>query len=127
MKILFIYTYLISGLVRCFDVTGYTGGTVIIFCNYQQLGQNEKYFCKKGINPNTLKDCVIINHNQTPNIVSHKDSRIALVDTPNILTVVHKELSLQDSGSYKCGASRLWNIDLNLKVNTGGLWWSSGV
>ncbi|XP_066510777.1 polymeric immunoglobulin receptor-like [Hoplias malabaricus] len=50
MKIFLIFTFfLISGPVGCFDVIGYTGGTVSIYFYHQQYGQNGTYFFYRNL------------------------------------------------------------------------------
>ncbi|KAL7845192.1 hypothetical protein AOLI_G00233840 [Acnodon oligacanthus] len=72
MKILLIFTfYLIPGPVSCFDVIGYAGGIVVIYCR----------------------------------------------DKREDLTVIYRNLSLQDAGSYQCGETGVWNHTVNLEVN----------
>ncbi|XP_036412919.1 CMRF35-like molecule 8 [Colossoma macropomum] len=110
MKILLIFTfYLISGSVSCFDVIGYPGGNVVIYCKHKQYGLNAKYFCSKSSN-----QCVYLN--QIPNTWSHTD-RLSLCDSSEVLTVIYRNLSLQDAGSYRCGEAGVWSHDVNLKVN----------
>ncbi|KAL7851980.1 hypothetical protein SRHO_G00177650 [Serrasalmus rhombeus] len=110
MKIPLIITlYLISGPVSCFDVIGYSGGSVLIYCRAKQYGGNPKYFCKK---PSV--QCVYFN--QIQNTWSHRD-RWSLCDCSEGLQVIYRNLSLQDAGSYQCGEAGVWNQDVNLKVN----------
>ncbi|XP_066510856.1 adhesion G protein-coupled receptor E3-like [Hoplias malabaricus] len=100
MKTLLIFTFsLISGPVCCFDMTGYLSGSVRVYCYHQQYGQNNKYFCK-----NVTDECMNV---QTQN---------TSVKTPGALTVVCRNLSLQDSGSYRCGETGGWSHDVELKV-----------
>ncbi|XP_036413529.1 polymeric immunoglobulin receptor-like [Colossoma macropomum] len=113
MKILLIFTlYLISGPVSCFNVIGYPGGSVMIYCDYQLHSKNNRYFC----NTNT-KQCVYLKSNQTQNTWFHED-RISLCDYPEVLVVIYRQLSLQDAGLYQCGETGVWSHDVNLKVNS---------
>ncbi|KAL7851973.1 hypothetical protein SRHO_G00177580 [Serrasalmus rhombeus] len=108
--LLLIFTlYLISGPVSCFDVIGYPGGSVLIYCRGKQYGGNPKYFCKKP-----SAQCVYFN--QMPNTWSHID-RLSLCDSSGDLRVIYRNLSLQDAGSYQFGEAGVWNHDVNLKVN----------
>ncbi|KAL7851979.1 hypothetical protein SRHO_G00177640 [Serrasalmus rhombeus] len=110
MKILLIVTlYLISGPVSCFDVIGYSGGSVLIYCRGKQYGGNPKYFCKTP-----SAQCVYFS--QMPNTWSHTD-RLSLRDSSGDLRVIYRNLSLQDAGSYQFGEAGVWNQDVNLKVN----------
>ncbi|XP_036413584.1 CMRF35-like molecule 8 [Colossoma macropomum] len=116
MTILIFTLFLISG-TRGFDVIGYSGGTVIIYCNHQVYGEYTKYFCKENNTPNTLKECFFIKPNQAQTTWIYKD-RIFLHDFPGTLTVIYRALSLQDAGIYQCGGSGVWNYDMILKINT---------
>ncbi|XP_066516573.1 adhesion G protein-coupled receptor E3-like [Hoplias malabaricus] len=108
MKTLLIFTFfLISGPVCCFDVIGYSGGTIRIYCKDQQYnGQTEKYFCK-----NETDECI----NSEQDTWVHKN-RLSLRDSGTELTVLYRNLSLQDSGSYRCGETGGWSHDVELKV-----------
>ncbi|KAL6482369.1 hypothetical protein MHYP_G00104490 [Metynnis hypsauchen] len=110
MKILLVFTLcLISGPVSCFDVIGYSGGSVIIYCRDKQYGVFTKYFCKE-----TPKQCVNDRyHNQWRHI-----DRFSLHDSSEYLTVIYRNLNLQDAGSYQCAESGVWSHDMNLKVKT---------
>ncbi|XP_036412921.1 uncharacterized protein LOC118797764 [Colossoma macropomum] len=113
MKIFLIFIlYLISGPVGCFDVIGYPGGSVVIYCSHSQYGEFDKYFCRKPLN-----ECAFIKSNQTQNTWSHKE-RLSLYDSSGGLIVIYRNLSLQDAGSYQCGETGVWNHTVNLKVNT---------
>ncbi|KAL6482386.1 hypothetical protein MHYP_G00104660 [Metynnis hypsauchen] len=110
MKIFLIFTlYLISGPVSCFNVIGYPGGSVGIFCKHEEYGWKPKYFCKKPSD-----QCVYVN--QIPNTWSH-EGRLSLRVSSEDLLVIYRNLSLQDAGSYQCGETGVWNHDVNLKVN----------
>ncbi|KAL7851991.1 hypothetical protein SRHO_G00177760 [Serrasalmus rhombeus] len=114
MKILLVFTLcLISGPVSCFDVIGYSGGSVIIHCKHKQYGVINKYFCKETPTQ-TPKQCVYV---RFQNKWSHKD-RFSLRDSSEVLTVIYRNLSLQDAGSYRCGESGAWSHDVNLEVKT---------
>ncbi|XP_066518348.1 polymeric immunoglobulin receptor-like [Hoplias malabaricus] len=108
MKTLLIFTFfLISGPVHCSDVIGYPGGSVIIPCKLQQSGRNNKYFCKNGTD-----ECINV---QTENTWVHKE-RLSLRYLSPVLTVFFRNLSVQDSGSYRCGENGGWSHDVELKV-----------
>ncbi|KAL7851992.1 hypothetical protein SRHO_G00177770 [Serrasalmus rhombeus] len=114
MKILLIFTLcLISGPVSCFDVIGYSGGSVIIHCRDKQYGVINKYFCKETPTQ-TPKQCVFV---RFQNKWSHKD-RFSLRDSSEVFTVIYRNLSLQDAGSYQCGETGVWSHDVNLEVKT---------
>ncbi|XP_066516587.1 polymeric immunoglobulin receptor-like isoform X2 [Hoplias malabaricus] len=108
MKTLLIFTFfLISGPVGCFDVIGYSGGIVRIYCKHQQYGQNEKYFCKKGTD-----ECINVQREKT---WVHKE-RVSLYNSNQDILVIFRNLSLQDTGSYRCGETGGWSRDVELKV-----------
>ncbi|XP_066516583.1 CMRF35-like molecule 1 [Hoplias malabaricus] len=108
MKTLLIFTFfLISGLAGCFDVTGYPGGYIRINCKHQQYGQNTKYFGNKG-----TKEWITVQNQMS---WLHKED-ISLLDYPGRLIVLHRNLSSQDSGSYRCGETGVWSHDVELKV-----------
>ncbi|KAL7851977.1 hypothetical protein SRHO_G00177620 [Serrasalmus rhombeus] len=110
MKILLIFTlYLISGPMSCFNVIGYPGGIVGIFCKHEDYGWNPKYFCKKPAD-----QCVYFK--QLLNTWNH-EGRFSLRGSSDVFTVIYRNLSLQDAGSYQCGEDGVWSHDVNLKVN----------
>ncbi|KAL7845193.1 hypothetical protein AOLI_G00233850 [Acnodon oligacanthus] len=110
MKILLVFTLcLISGQVRCFDVIGYSGGSVIIYCKHQRYGVLTKYFCKES-----PKQCVNV---RIQNKWTQND-RLSLRDSSEDLMLIYRNLSLQDAGSYQCGETGEWNQDVNLEVKT---------
>ncbi|XP_076842080.1 polymeric immunoglobulin receptor-like [Brachyhypopomus gauderio] len=112
MKIFHIFIlYVISDPVSCYDVIGYSGGSIIIFCNHQQYGVKERHFCK--INKQFCEKNIAI-QNQVTQV--HED-RFSLFYSPGTLTVVIRQLRLQDAGIYNCGESGVWNHFINLKVN----------
>ncbi|KAL6482368.1 hypothetical protein MHYP_G00104480 [Metynnis hypsauchen] len=114
MKILLVFTLcLISGPVSCFDVIGYSGGSVMIHCKNKQYGVINKYFCKEKPNQ-TPKQCV---NERIQDKWSHKD-RLSLRDSSEVFTVIYRQLSLQDAGSYRCGETGVWSHDMNLEVKT---------
>ncbi|KAL6482389.1 hypothetical protein MHYP_G00104690 [Metynnis hypsauchen] len=103
MKILLVFTLsLISGPVSCFDVIGYSGGSVLIYCKHEEYGWRPKYFCKK-----TANQCVSFDHN----------NKVSLYSSRGAITMIYRNLSLQDAGSYKCGEAGRWNHTVNLRVN----------
>ncbi|KAI4885083.1 hypothetical protein NFI96_031293, partial [Prochilodus magdalenae] len=109
MKLL-LTLYLISGSVSCFDVIGYSGGSIIVNCNYdQQYGRSRRYFCR-----NPLKRCVYLDQLEK---MRDRKGRISLYDNTGVLTVVYRNLCLQDAGVYHCGETGVWKHTVNLTVN----------
>ena len=86
----------------------------MIYCKHKQYGKLTKYFCEETAN-RTPKQCVI---ERSQNKWRHKD-RFSLRDSSEVLTVIYRNLSLQDAGSYQCGEAGVWSHDVNLKVNEG--------
>ncbi|XP_036413117.1 CMRF35-like molecule 8 [Colossoma macropomum] len=104
MKVLLLILtlYLVSGPVGCVEVTGYTGGSVLINCiyDYMKYKNHTKYFCKL----NQKKECTDQILLKTQNIGAH-DGRFFLMDEtqPGMFSVLIKNVSQQDGGTYRCG------------------------
>ncbi|XP_051560648.1 uncharacterized protein LOC127444992 isoform X2 [Myxocyprinus asiaticus] len=110
MKIFIIFTfYLISGSVRCFDVTGYSGGSVLVnswklWCNYCF-----NYMAKHDPWTNIIND---MKHNQWS-----KEGRFTLYrDKYGNLMIFIKELNTTDAGRYRIGVHGRWFIEMTLNV-----------
>ncbi|KAL7845214.1 hypothetical protein AOLI_G00234060, partial [Acnodon oligacanthus] len=112
MKIflIIITLHLTSGPVGCFDVIGYSGGSIKIYCQHHLYGINDKYFCE-------------IKQNQCVNKIVTQDEngcyqtdRFSLCDFNGQLDMILRPLSLQDTGSYQCGETGGWNHTVNLTV-----------
>ncbi|KAL7851967.1 hypothetical protein SRHO_G00177520 [Serrasalmus rhombeus] len=112
MKIFFFFFFFIlhlfSGPVSCFNVSGYPGGSVMIYCNHQQSGALNTFFCK--VKP---KECIYAQIQNTSVFLG----KVSLYDSPGVLIVMYRNLSLQDAGLYQCGETGGWSHDVNLKVN----------
>uniref|UniRef100_W5L8E9 Ig-like domain-containing protein n=1 Tax=Astyanax mexicanus TaxID=7994 RepID=W5L8E9_ASTMX len=93
-----------------FDVIGFPGGSLLIYCTDQQYGQSQKYFCREK-----PKDCI---YEQKQNIWVYKD-RVSLDGSFKILQVIYRNLSSEDAGLYQCGETGVWNHTVNLRVKTG--------
>ncbi|KAG9262814.1 polymeric immunoglobulin receptor-like, partial [Astyanax mexicanus] len=100
----------LAGLVVCFDVIGYSRGSVIIYCIYQQDKGNDKYFCKESTN-----QCVNQKSDQRQNSWDHK-GRVSLNNFHGGLMVIYRDLSVEDAGLYQCGETGVWSHTVNLKV-----------
>ncbi|KAG9262824.1 polymeric immunoglobulin receptor-like [Astyanax mexicanus] len=115
MKILLFFTfYLISGPVSCFDVTGYSGGTVMIYCSIQSAVYKgyDKFFCN-----NSGKECVNLEFDSMPNSWDHK-GRVSVGEIPGFLTVIYRDLSSEYTGLYQCGETGELSNTVNLNVKT---------
>ncbi|XP_049325605.1 uncharacterized protein LOC103024738 [Astyanax mexicanus] len=89
--------YWISGPVGGFDVIGYSGGSVKIYC-YHQKNHSNRYFCKSSANR-----CL-------------ETSRIEATSNAGYTLVTMTSLKSQDGGTYRCGESSTRNHNINLMV-----------
>ncbi|XP_058258705.1 uncharacterized protein LOC131361539 isoform X3 [Hemibagrus wyckioides] len=100
MKILLIFTLcLISDGGASKEVTGYSGGGVLIKCKYDTENKNnQKYFCK-GSWPVCSDQIKTEGKNQWVN-----SGRFSLYDDTKSaeLWVMMRDLTIQDSGTYQC-------------------------
>ncbi|XP_072513236.1 polymeric immunoglobulin receptor-like [Salminus brasiliensis] len=113
MKILLIFTFLlISGLVGCFEVSGYTGGSVMIYCTLSKTRGYNGYFRKVS----TQQD-VYLNPDRSQTTWDHK-GKVSLFDSSGYLTVIYRDLSLKDAGLYQCGETGDTNHNFKLEVKT---------
>ncbi|KAG9262823.1 hypothetical protein AMEX_G24724, partial [Astyanax mexicanus] len=101
----------LAGLVVCFDVIGYSGGSIIVYCNYQHNQGSGAFFCKESTN-----QCVYLKSDQRQNSLDHK-GRVSLQDFNEYLLVTYRDLGLEDAGSYKCGKTEVWSHTMNLTVD----------
>uniref|UniRef100_A0A8B9GX60 Immunoglobulin domain-containing protein n=1 Tax=Astyanax mexicanus TaxID=7994 RepID=A0A8B9GX60_ASTMX len=118
MKILLIFTlYLIS---VSGNVTGYSGGGVLIKCKYdREYTSNKKYFCK-----GSWSNCGDLIRTGDKN--KWVDTgRFSLIDKPSSAEfwVMIRELTIEDSGLYQCAVDIDWGIDdrakMELKIHEG--------
>ncbi|XP_047665686.1 CMRF35-like molecule 8 [Tachysurus fulvidraco] len=73
------------------------------------------YFCKFKVETD-CKYLITAQISEINNLI-HKD-RIALLYTGGLITLIYRNLSLQDTGMYQIGEFSGWNYDINLKVNS---------
>ncbi|KAL6482292.1 hypothetical protein MHYP_G00103720 [Metynnis hypsauchen] len=116
MKILLIFTlFLISGGGESERVTGYSGGGVLIKCRYEErYTSNQKYFCKGSWPGVTCTDQIITgDKNKWIN-----RGRFSLFDDTRAAQfwVLITELTVEDSGTYKCGADIRMDFDVYTPV-----------
>ncbi|XP_058258704.1 polymeric immunoglobulin receptor-like isoform X2 [Hemibagrus wyckioides] len=123
MKILLIFTLcLISDGGASKEVTGYSGGGVLIKCKYDTENKNnQKYFCK-GSWPVCSDQIKTEGKNQWVN-----SGRFSLYDDTKSaeLWVMMRDLTIQDSGTYQCVVDKsMWKdiyTPVELKVKKGSL------
>ena len=85
----------------------------MIYCEHEDYGLHDKYFCKT-----TPNECVYLQSNETQSTWVHKD-RYSLRGSPGGLLVIVRQLSVQDTGSYQCGETKVWNHTVKLTVKSG--------
>ncbi|KAL6482322.1 hypothetical protein MHYP_G00104020 [Metynnis hypsauchen] len=114
MKILLIIAFcIISGPVGCIDVFGYSGGIISLTCRNSSYGTRAKFFCKT----NTRTKCVDMIYTRVQHVWAQKE-RYYLHDDSHELTAISRQLSLKDTGSYKCGEADVWDVKIDLTVKT---------
>ncbi|XP_060774361.1 polymeric immunoglobulin receptor-like [Neoarius graeffei] len=110
MKILLIFTLcLISDGGASKEVTGYSGGGVLVKCKYDtKYTQNPKYFCKGS--PLFCSDQIKTGAKNT----SINLGRFSLFDDTKSaeFRVMIRELTVQDTGTYQCGVDIPKEIDI---------------
>uniref|UniRef100_A0A8B9H499 Immunoglobulin domain-containing protein n=1 Tax=Astyanax mexicanus TaxID=7994 RepID=A0A8B9H499_ASTMX len=92
---------LLSGTGASSEVTGYSGGEVLIKCKYdKEYKSNNKYFCRGSCKIwTTLGKFSLYDNRET-----------------EIFTVRFNNLTKGDSGEYWCGAESDWESDHGYKV-----------
>ncbi|KAF7695866.1 polymeric immunoglobulin receptor-like [Silurus meridionalis] len=112
MKILLIFTlFLISGAVHCYDVFGFSGGSVIMISDINWNPNHTKYICK--MSQNECKD--VIRFTSQSIHVGYK--RFLLYrNTAGSFLVLIRKLKPQDAGMYRFGVEDQSNYTVNLKV-----------
>ncbi|XP_051559012.1 polymeric immunoglobulin receptor-like [Myxocyprinus asiaticus] len=111
MKILLIFTfYLISGSVRCFDVTGYSGGSVIVDSGNLWCDECSKYMDKHD--PWTT----IIYYKKHDQLITEGRFTLYRNNDGNLMIFI-RELNTHDTGRYWIGVYWQWSIEMFLIVN----------
>ncbi|XP_048051165.1 polymeric immunoglobulin receptor-like isoform X2 [Megalobrama amblycephala] len=111
MKILLIFFtfYLISGAVRCFSVTGYSGGSLLVDTGEVWFSDSAKYMAK------IPEWRTIINYIKHDNWIN--EGRFVLFcNEYGGLMIYIRELNTRDAGTYQIGVRGKWSIDMTLKV-----------
>ncbi|KAA0721742.1 Polymeric immunoglobulin receptor [Triplophysa tibetana] len=112
MNILLIFTFfIISGAVRCIDVIGYSGGSVLVDSQRRWHNDYKQYLHKKP--PDELK--MLIN-SEKHNAWINKGRFSLLCNESRALMVYIKDLNTQDSGTYRIGVDGKWSLDMSLNV-----------
>ncbi|XP_060793004.1 uncharacterized protein LOC132896283 isoform X1 [Neoarius graeffei] len=112
MKILLIVTlYLISGPVDCFDVTGFSGGSVIITSDIQWNPSHTKYICKMG-----QSDCNDIIRFHSSSIHVQYKRFLLYRNAGGVFLVLIRKLKPQDAGTYRFGVEDQRNYTVSLTV-----------
>ncbi|KAM9454142.1 uncharacterized protein Hap1MRO34_020059 [Clarias gariepinus] len=111
--IIIITFYLISGPVHCSDVIGYPGGRLIIYYKHSVNFRSPVYFCRRKTQTE-CKDLIVARGEQLHTGV-HQD-RFTLFTSEGFITLIFRNLSLQDTGVYQGGETGVWSQNFNLKV-----------
>uniref|UniRef100_A0AAZ3SW66 Ig-like domain-containing protein n=1 Tax=Oncorhynchus tshawytscha TaxID=74940 RepID=A0AAZ3SW66_ONCTS len=109
-----------TGCLSSFKVTGYSGGTVIIYCHYSTEDRShDKYFCL-GQNHLRCKDQI---RTGLRNTWVHS-GRFSLYDNTggNYFKVIIRQLTRQDEGTYWCGRFSTVTISDLTEDDTGTYW-----
>ncbi|XP_055763003.1 polymeric immunoglobulin receptor-like [Salvelinus fontinalis] len=106
MRILLIVILLsfMTGCLSSFKVTGYSGGTVIIDCDYYtEYGSHDKYFCVEQ-DSWSCEDQIRTGLKNT----WVNSGRFSLYDVTggNYFKVIIRQLTSQDEGTYWCGVDK---------------------
>uniref|UniRef100_A0A3B1JE70 Ig-like domain-containing protein n=1 Tax=Astyanax mexicanus TaxID=7994 RepID=A0A3B1JE70_ASTMX len=110
---------LLSGGEAFSEVSGYSGGGVLIKCKYdKEQRSNPKYFCKDSIG------CTKQISTEVKNKWVNK-GRFSLIDNTSSAEfwVMIRELTVEDSGTYQCRVAVEWRPDnrakMELKIHEG--------
>lgn len=89
------------------EISAFEGDTVSLQCTYQEeLRTRQKYWCKeKGFFLSRCSGTVYARENGQET----REDRVSIQDSPETLTlhVTLRNLTLQDTGKYFCGVSKL--------------------
>ncbi|RXN04347.1 polymeric immunoglobulin receptor-like protein [Labeo rohita] len=110
MKILLIFFtfYLISGAVKDIDVTGYSGGSVLVD-SWNPWHKNDPKYMRK------LQSAIIINNTKHDQWINEGSFTLFCNKYRNLMIYI-KEMNQQDAGTYKIGVEDKWFIDMTLNV-----------
>ncbi|XP_050957216.1 polymeric immunoglobulin receptor-like [Labeo rohita] len=112
MKILLIFFtfYLISGAVRCFSVTGYSGGSVLV--DSGRSSPNNNHYLQKQTRG---KWDIIIDNKKQDQWINKGRYTLYLNKNRNVMLLI-RELNTQDSGRYRIRLSGSAFIEIYLGV-----------
>ncbi|XP_056624968.1 polymeric immunoglobulin receptor-like isoform X2 [Triplophysa dalaica] len=112
MNILLIFTFfIISGAVRCIDVIGYSGGSVLVDSHKLWHSDVKQYLYIW----NNYKWNILIKNKDSRKWI--KERRFTLFCTENgHLMIFIRDLNTQDSGKYLIGVDDKWSTKIILKV-----------
>lgn len=99
--------------MHCSDVIGYAGDHLLIDFRHPSDITSIVYFCKLK----SQEECEHLISVQSRGS-AHKD-RFSLYDSGEFITVIFRNLSVQDAGIYLGEVTNGWSHDINLKVNAG--------
>ncbi|KAF4077978.1 hypothetical protein AMELA_G00194160 [Ameiurus melas] len=111
LLLLLVTLYLFSGPVDCTDVTGFSGGSVIIISDIQWNPNHTKYICKMS-----QTDCVDIIRFRSQSIHVQYKRFLLYRNTGGSFLVMMRKLKPQDAGTYRFGVEHQSNFTINLKV-----------
>ncbi|RXN08082.1 polymeric immunoglobulin receptor-like protein [Labeo rohita] len=111
MKILLIFFtfYVISGPVRCFDVTGYSGGSVLVDSGKRWFSDSVKSMLKL---PEWRR---IINDNKRDKWINEGRFTLFQNNVGNLMIYI-RDLNHTDAGEYQIRHHGQWSIDMTLNV-----------
>ncbi|XP_067296687.1 polymeric immunoglobulin receptor-like [Pseudorasbora parva] len=113
MKILLIFLtfYLISGAVRCFSVTGYSGASLLVDSQKLWYSSSAKYVVKHD------PWRTIVNYRKHNEWISEGRFVLFCNKYGNLMIFI-RELNTHDAGKYRIRVLNKWYIDITLNVNT---------
>ncbi|KAA0721738.1 Polymeric immunoglobulin receptor [Triplophysa tibetana] len=113
--VIYLYTHLIiiikQGAVRCIDVIGYSGGSVLVDSLKPWHMDHKQYLHKKH-----QDGWKILIFNEKDKKWIHEERITLFFDKYEFLMIYIRDLNTQDSGTYRIGVDGKWSIDMNLNV-----------
>ncbi|KAI4892187.1 hypothetical protein NFI96_026690 [Prochilodus magdalenae] len=108
-----VFLFWSTGPACCFDVVGYSGGSVILFPDLKWGVNNTRYVCKveKSV-------CTYIMKDQTNSKMVNAGRFKMLTNTHDEFLLLIRELNPQDSAMYRCGVGNESHKYVELTVQT---------